>query len=104
MNGQDRDFALIIYYLADRSGNDGVENGRMVNFLRLMNEEELVTRSAELTGETTRLSHEIQDDLSRQGFIERVPGRRSGGPAGDRGWRRITDAGRREARTLLNRI
>lgn len=104
MNEQDRNFSLIIYYLADRFGNNGVENGRMVNFLRLMNEQELVTISGELTQETTRLSHEIQDDLSRRGFIERVPGTRSGGPSGDRGWRQITDAGRTEARALLNRI
>ena len=101
---RERDFALIIYYLVDCFDNDGVENGRMVNFLRLLNQEELITDRERLTRETRRLSDGIQNELSRLGLIAGVPERRSGGPAGDRGWRQITDAGRAEARTLLSQI
>ncbi len=102
----ERDLALTIYYLADLFGNDGVENGRMVNLLRLLNQEEPIGDPDELTRETRRLSDGIQHDLSRPGLrlIEGVSGRRSGGPAGDRGWRQITDTGRAEARTILSQI
>lgn len=100
----ERDVALTIYYLADLFGNDGVENGRMVNLLRLLNQEEPIWDSDVLSRETRQLSDGIQHDLSRPGLIEGVPGRRSGGPAGDLGWRQITDTGRAEARTILSQI
>ena len=101
---RERDLALIIYYLADLFGNDGVENGRMVNLLRLLNQEEPIWNSDELSRETRRLSNGIQNDLSRPGLIEGVPGRHSGGRDGNRGWRQITNAGRTEARTMLSQI
>ena len=101
---RERDLALIIYYLADLFSNDGVENGRMVNFLRLLNQEVLIPDTDELTVETRRLSDGIQSDLSRLGLIAGVPGRQSGGRDGNRGWRQITDAGRAEARTRLSNI
>ena len=100
----ERNLALIIYYHADLFDIDGVENGRMVNFLRVLNQEEPITDPDELTTETRQLSDGIQDDLSRSGFIEGVPGRHSGGRGGNRGWRRVTDAGRAEARTILSQI
>lgn len=100
----ERDLALIIYYLADLYSNDGVENGRMVNLLRLLNQEELIMDPEELTIETRELSNGIQSDLSRQGLIEGVPGMQSGGRGGNRGWRQVTDDGRTVARTLLSQI
>ncbi len=99
---REENLALIIYYLADRFGNDGVENGDMVNLLRLLKEEELITNDDDLSRETRRLSDGIQNILSHRRLIEGVPERHSGGRSGNRGWRRITDAGRAAAQTLLS--
>lgn len=94
-----RNLTLILYYISGLVGRDGVENGVMVNFLRAMEGQEPLEGDA-LTDETYRFDNGIQKHLP----IEGVPGRRSGGRGRNRGWRRITDAGREEARQVLAQL
>lgn len=102
----ERNLALIIYFIADLSGNGWVGNGDMVNCLRRMNGEAEIIGD-ELTQETSRFSREIQDRLKRPGsrLIE-DDGINTGGrgTVENRGRWRITDAGRAEAQALLDRI
>ncbi len=94
-----RNLTLILYYISALVGRDGVENGVMVNFLRSMEGLPPLEGDA-LTDETCKFDRAIQQHLP----IEPVPGRRSGGPGRDRGWRRTTDAGSNEARRMLAQI
>ena len=102
----ERNLALIMYFIADLSGNEWVGNGDIVNCLRRMNGEAEVTGD-ELTQETSRFSSGIQDRLKRPGprLIEddniNTGGR---GTFENRGRWRITNAGRAEAQALLDRI
>lgn len=102
----ERNLSLIIYFIADLFGDGWVGNGDMVNCLRRMNGEAEITGD-DLTQETSRFSRGIQDLLKRPNprLIE-DDGINTGGRGTfeNRGRWRITDAGRAEAQTLLERI